>query len=365
METPASILNQILIDNLTDAEYTLLPCKNKLFHYRCEVKGHIEEGSGQSKKKAKQSAAKKMVLHLIENPKFIITANRDDIHSNLNRFDDFGTLIESKEIKPVPIQSSTDISDLQTLCNRKRWDPPVYNELETRGLPHDRVFTIECFLKNMNLTAQGTGKSKQAAKHDAATKMMTILKNENLDKSDEILDNYGKRNRIYQNTAKTTFDIPKAINDFLNNCEKDRFKATNVFKFFEKITSNSDKMEMIKKLIPNGIYYIQDFFAETADFNNIEKLAKKLTDILDCKFMTSCLPDKSAVGQFQYLAELIATDESFGTSPLITVWGVDDDLINARIKSIGYLILLIVFYISINDKSINNENMEKNSTLSN
>lgn len=354
METPAAILNQIVIDNITDAVYTLLPCKGKLFQYRCEVKGHIEEALGQSKKKAKQAAAKKMVIYLLNDSKLTIAGNLDQIHAILDQYDEVGAsneLKEKKEATQIQQPSSNTISDLQILCSRKRWESPSYNEVETKGMPHDRVFVIECFIKEMNLSATGSGKSKQQAKHDAASKMMAILKNENLDKSDEILDHHSKRNKVFEYQPKTKFDIPKAIDDFLKNEEKNQLKAYNTFNFFAKITSDAEKMGKMKKLIPNGIDFIQHFFAadETVDSNNIEILAANIAQIFDCKLVLSCLPDKSSVGQYQYLAEFFTTDESPGTLPLITVWGADNDLIMARIKSVRYLILQIVFYLSINE----------------
>ncbi|KAH9521346.1 RISC-loading complex subunit tarbp2 [Dermatophagoides farinae] len=339
METPAAILNQLVIDNITDAEYTLLPCKGKLFQYRCEVKGHIEYGLGHSKKKAKQAAAKKMVIYILNDSKFTIAGNRDQIQSKLDQYDEFGAsneLNEKKEATQIQQPSSNTISDLQILCSRKRWESPSYNEVETKGMPHNRVFVIECFIKEKNLFTNGSGKSKQKAKHNAASKMMAILKKrKNFDKSDEILDHHSN-------------------NDFLNNEEKDRLKAYNTFNFFAKITSDAEKMKKMKELIPNGNDFIQHFFAadKTVDSNKIEMLAANIAQIFDCKLVISCLPDKSSVGQYQYLAEFFATDESADTLPLITVWGADNDLIMARTKSVRYLILQIVFYLSINENFI-------------
>jgi RISC-loading complex subunit TARBP2 len=63
---------------------------------------------------------------------------------------------------------------LQELCTARKLSPPIYELSAEDGLPHDRLFAIECIIGKQK--ACGTGKSKKLAKRQAAHKLLMELK---------------------------------------------------------------------------------------------------------------------------------------------------------------------------------------------
>jgi dsRNA-specific ribonuclease len=55
-----------------------------------------------------------------------------------------------------------------------RLPPPIYELSAEDGLPHERLFTIECIIGKQK--GCGTGKSKKLAKRQAAHKLLMELK---------------------------------------------------------------------------------------------------------------------------------------------------------------------------------------------
>ena len=69
---------------------------------------------------------------------------------------------------------------------KKHWRPPHYETISEEGLPHERVFKMNCIIENMDFTETGVGKSKRLAKRKAAQTMIKRLKDENLADSDDV-----------------------------------------------------------------------------------------------------------------------------------------------------------------------------------
>lgn len=93
-------------------------------------------GTGRSKKEAKHAAAKAILDKLVGHsdgtlPGDGISAAIPDVTSQiLSPFDD-----------KIP---GNPIGTLQEMCMSCRWPPPIYDLKSEKGLPHERLFTIEC-----------------------------------------------------------------------------------------------------------------------------------------------------------------------------------------------------------------------------
>lgn len=93
-------------------------------------------GTGRSKKEAKHAAAKAILDKLVGHsdgtlPGDGISASIPDVTSQiLSPFDD-----------KIP---GNPIGTLQEMCMSCRWPPPIYDLKSEKGLPHERLFTIEC-----------------------------------------------------------------------------------------------------------------------------------------------------------------------------------------------------------------------------
>jgi len=68
---------------------------------------------------------------------------------------------------------------LYSLCGKNCFSNPEYEEVRGTGPSHCPVFTIRVSIKSLNLTAEGVGKSKQAAKRVAAYRLLEKIR-ENL-----------------------------------------------------------------------------------------------------------------------------------------------------------------------------------------
>lgn len=162
--------------------------------------------SGQSKKKAKHAVAKLMIETLVKESNFNFPDKEtleDCLISEAEKYD-LLNLLKSCDLLCVfrlKISSKNDDEDetsfddnglnpvgrLQEICMKLHWRPPNYKTIGEEGLPHERVFKMECFLENMNFVEIGMGNSKRIAKRNAALNMIKRLKEENLADLDEIL----------------------------------------------------------------------------------------------------------------------------------------------------------------------------------
>ena len=100
-------------------------------------------GCGQSKKKAKHSAAKAILDKL--------KGAQDSGKAPVGQpaIPD----LASKILSPYDdgIQGNP-VGTLQELCMSRRWPPPVYELSHEEGLPHERMFTIHCVIEVELLT---------------------------------------------------------------------------------------------------------------------------------------------------------------------------------------------------------------------
>ncbi|XP_076360827.1 protein Loquacious-like [Tachypleus tridentatus] len=184
-KTPVSILQEFCVYRGLTADYTLISVEGQVheptFTFRVEVDHEFAIGIGQSKKKAKHAAAKSLLDKLQASDKLI--------DSSLKLLQNLSLACDAKENDQKDDSSEGDklsgnhVGALQELCMKRQWEPPYYKTVLEEGLPHDRVFGIECQVKmygqgvseDQEIKKTGFGRTKRIAKHQAAYKVIQAL----------------------------------------------------------------------------------------------------------------------------------------------------------------------------------------------
>lgn len=68
-------------------------------------------------------------------------------------------------------------TELQELLQAERLSLPEYKLVAKRGKDHQRIFTIECLISELNLSSSAEGRSKKIAEQQAAKAMLGLLAN--------------------------------------------------------------------------------------------------------------------------------------------------------------------------------------------
>ena len=131
-------------------------------------------GCGQSKKKAKHSAAKSIL------DKLIGAQNSGKAPAGQPTIPDLATEVLSPYDDGI---QGNPVGLLQELCMSRRWPPPTYDLSHEEGLPHERSFTIKCIIEGKHIEV-GAGKSKKLAKRQAANKMIQRLRDAPVENED-------------------------------------------------------------------------------------------------------------------------------------------------------------------------------------
>nr|CAD7424081.1 unnamed protein product [Timema monikensis] len=169
-KTPVSVLQELLSRRGTTPKYELVQIEGAIheptFRYRVTVSDVVAMGTGRSKKEAKHAAAKAIL------DKMIVSSQEEGggIIGSTNNIPDVKSEIVSPYDDKIP---GNPIGMLQEICMSRRWPPPSYDLTSEEGLPHERLFTIQCTVFKQKET--GTGKSKKLAKRQAANKMWEKL----------------------------------------------------------------------------------------------------------------------------------------------------------------------------------------------
>ncbi|CAG0925436.1 unnamed protein product, partial [Notodromas monacha] len=139
-KTPVSILQELCVKRQITPKYDLVQIEGSVheptFKYRVTVSDHVEHGTGQSKKKAKHAAAKAVLDKLIGSSQLMKN----------------GEVEESGEVNPklqLPYEDGipgNPVGWLQEFCMANRLPPPIYKLAKEDGLPHERLFTIDCVI---------------------------------------------------------------------------------------------------------------------------------------------------------------------------------------------------------------------------
>jgi len=173
VKTPVDLLHELFDKRDIVSKYDLIQIEGTLhqpiFKYRLTVGQVIVTGCGQSKQKAKQSAAKSMLDKLVEAKESGLTDNAEVAVADLIR-----SLITTYQ-QDDGIQGNP-VGLLQEMCRTHRMPPAIFNFNE-QGLAHERSFSVECILEyGHRLTTTGCGRSKKLAKRYAANEMIKKVK---------------------------------------------------------------------------------------------------------------------------------------------------------------------------------------------
>lgn len=192
IKTPVSLLQELYVKRGITPKYDLVQIEGAVheptFKYRVTVGDFVATGCGQSKKKAKHTAAKSMLdkirRHAQQHLKSVTAAGGGGGEEG-------GVVAKKMPIMDVPpdvteLASPYDdgiegnpVGDLQEICMNRRMQPPVYEVSLEEGQPHERKFVIVC--KVGKHAESGSGKSKKLAKRLSAHKMLQTLQNHPLD----------------------------------------------------------------------------------------------------------------------------------------------------------------------------------------
>jgi len=195
-KTPVSLLQELYVRKGITPKYDLVQIEGAVheptFKYRVSVGELLATGCGQSKKKAKHTAAKQMLDKLI-------ALQQNQPSGNVSSIDSVGVIQQPKASKVVELPKDLDaelmsphddgingnpVGDLQEMCMNRRLPPPVYEVGLEKGAPHERCFIIVCAVGG-NLKESGSGKSKKLAKRQAAHKMLNTLKSMPVERDNE------------------------------------------------------------------------------------------------------------------------------------------------------------------------------------
>ena len=67
-------------------------------------------------------------------------------------------------------------TELQEWLQARKLPVPAYRIVATHGQAHAQTFDVECLVAPLNLSEQGTGKSRRVAEQEAARRMLVVLK---------------------------------------------------------------------------------------------------------------------------------------------------------------------------------------------
>jgi len=170
VQNPVSLLQELYVRRGQTPQYDLVQIEGEVheptFKYRVAIGEFAATGSGQSKKKAKHSAAKALLDKLMGAQK------TGKAPVGQPTIPDLATEIHSPYDDGI---QGNPVGSLQEVCMSRRWPPPTYDLSHEEGLPHERSFTIHCIIEGKH-TETGAGKSKKLAKRQAANKMIQKLR---------------------------------------------------------------------------------------------------------------------------------------------------------------------------------------------
>jgi RISC-loading complex subunit TARBP2 len=190
-KTPVSLLQELYVRKGITPKYDLVQIEGAVheptFKYRVSVVDLVATGCGQSKKKAKHTAALAMLDKLR-------TAQQQPSSVNSTAL---VTVAKAAKVVEIPKDLETElmsphddgidgnpVGDLQEMCMNRRMAPPVYEVGLEKGAPHERCFVIVCSVGG-SLKESGSGKSKKLSKRQAAYKMLQTLKSMPVDRDSD------------------------------------------------------------------------------------------------------------------------------------------------------------------------------------
>lgn len=100
-----------------------------------------------------------------------------------SNFEKVKQVIERLFYYPLREQQSGKTKDYKTILQEyiqaKRYRLPIYEIIERIGPDHNMLFKVECYIEELGLKAQGSGKGKKQASQSAAHNLLNLLKESN------------------------------------------------------------------------------------------------------------------------------------------------------------------------------------------
>jgi len=254
-KTPVSLLQELYVRRGITPKYDLVQIEGAVheptFKYRVTVGEFVATGCGQSKKKAKHSAAKHILDKLLGAQNAGKAPPGQPVIPDLAQ-DVFSPYDDGIQGNPVGI--------LQELCMSRRWPPPTYDLSHEEGLPHERSFNMVCIIGAHRET--GAGKSKKLAKRQAANKMIAKL---------QLIPTETDENAANIDDDDLAQGIVIRLSQFKENSLKMGGNQSQVSKF-HRILKNADG-RLIKKLHNLDISDDSDDI-ETRELSAVEQVDK-------------------------------------------------------------------------------------------
>lgn len=192
-KTPVSLLQELYVRKGITPKYDLVQIEGAVheptFKYRVSVGDLVATGCGQSKKKAKHTAAKAMLDTLISmqqtSPASNSSSKSAPATAKVAKVVELPKDLDSELMSPHDDGiNGNPVGDLQEMCMNRRLPPPAYEVGLEKGAPHERCFVIICGVGG-SLKESGSGKSKKLAKRQAAHKMLQTLKSMPVERDNE------------------------------------------------------------------------------------------------------------------------------------------------------------------------------------
>ena len=180
-KTPVSLLQELYVRKGITPKYDLVQIEGAVheptFKYRVSVGDLVATGCGQSKKKAKHTAAKAMLDKLMALSSSSLGSTAVPATApKAAKVVDLPKDLDAELMSPHDDGiDGNPVGDLQETCMNRRLPPPNYEVSLEKGAPHERSFVMVCSVGG-NLRETGSGKSKKLAKRQAAFKMLQTLK---------------------------------------------------------------------------------------------------------------------------------------------------------------------------------------------
>merc|ERR1719423_91577 len=215
-KTPVALLQELYVRRGLTPKYDLVQIEGAVheptFKYRVTIGEFVASGCGQSKKKAKHSAAKAILDKL--------KGAQESGKAPMGQppIPDLASKIVSPYVDGI---QGNPVGTLQELCMSRRWPPPVYELSHEEGLPHERLFTIHCVIEG-RYTETGTGKSKKLAKRQAANKMIQKLRDLPMEKDDAFqnIDEDDLAQGLAQQVSKFHKNLKSSQGDMLSELQE-------------------------------------------------------------------------------------------------------------------------------------------------
>jgi len=291
-KTPVSLLQELYVRRGLTPKYDLVQIEGAVheptFKYRVTIGEFVATGCGQSKKKAKHSAAKAILEKLIG------AQNSGKAPAGQPTIPDLATEILSPYDDGI---QGNPVGILQEVCMSRRWPPPTYDLSHEEGLPHERSFTIHCIIEGKH-TETGAGKSKKLAKRQAANKMIQKLRDLPTENED-----------AFQNIDDD--ELAQGLSQRYNQVKESNLKASNsshsqqVSRFHKNLKlSQGEHLSKLQgtSLDDNGELNCVEVLEEIANeqhfevtFVDVEEISKR--GLYQCMVQLSTVPVAVCFGQ--------------------------------------------------------------------